>query len=265
MTIESVIAGDLDEISSLRPEGWPDIRPWFEFYLSSSACHSFKVVEGGHILGTGTVIVFGASAWFAHVIVREECRGRGLGSLMVSHLLSYCSSSAISTVSLIATEMGFPVYKKAGFRTVSEYRIFTRRETLALPGDLPVSRFDGQFRGGLLALDFRAAGEDRSSVLERYLSDAYICAAGNTCRGFYLPSLGEGLIIADDEEAGLALMKLKYSSQCRAALPSENISGMRFLEQNGFELSGQGTRMICGQDVGWKPKMIYSRIAGNMG
>lgn len=76
----------------------------------------------------------------------------------------------------------------------------------------------------------------------------------------------EGLIFADTDEAGIELMKTKYAKADKAVLPSENISGIEFLKQNGFvEAETKGTRMILGKEVDWKPKKIFSRIAGNVG
>jgi hypothetical protein len=72
--------------------------------------------------------------------------------------------------------------------------------------------------------------------------------------------------MATTEEAGLALMKLKYSKIEKAVLPGENHTGINFLKQHGFALSDtRGTRMILGQEVVWKPKQIFGRIGGNFG
>ena len=61
-------------------------------------------------------------------------------------------------------------------------------------------------------------------------------------------------------------MELKYSEIYNAVLPSENLVGIQFLEQNGFiKTDRKGTRMIWGKDFKWQPKKIYSRIGGNFG
>ena len=84
--------------------------------------------------------------------------------------------------------------------------------------------------------------------------------------GYYIPDLKEGMIVADTKEAGIALMKIKYSTTDKAVLPSDNLTGMNFLQQNGFmETERKGVRMILGKDIHWKPSAIYSRIGGNLG
>jgi hypothetical protein len=84
--------------------------------------------------------------------------------------------------------------------------------------------------------------------------------------GYLIPGLREGLIIAENEEAGFALMNIKFARADKAALPADNRAGIDFLLKRGFADSGKkGTRMIRGEDISWKPGMIYSRIGGNVG
>ena len=81
-----------------------------------------------------------------------------------------------------------------------------------------------------------------------------------------MPDLGEGLINAETDSAGLELMKVKYSQIDKSVLPSDNVVGIEYLKKNGFvETDTKGTRMILGNDIDWKPEKIFSRIGGNYG
>ena len=61
-------------------------------------------------------------------------------------------------------------------------------------------------------------------------------------------------------------MKLKYSTVGKAVLPSDNIAAIEFLIQKGFiATDAQGTRMIMGKELEWKPAQVFSRIGGNFG
>ena len=59
--------------------------------------------------------------------------------------------------------------------------------------------------------------------------------------------MGEGLIIAKNSDAGIELMKLKYSMVDRAVIPSNNLAGLRFLQLNGFKQVATGKKMILGE------------------
>ena len=265
MDIFPVGEGDLSEISALRPEGWGDITPWFSYYLAHPFFSPFKAVEGGRIAGTGVVIFFGKSAWLAHIIVRPDLRGRGLGSAIVWYCLEVAAARGVLTVSLVATELGFPVYIKAGFRTVCEYTFFSRSEPAPFGGDPHIVPFDGRFRKELLALDRNASGEDRACVLEEHLNAASVYVDGGTLRGFYLPALGEGLVVADSAQAGEALLRLRTREKNGAVIPSGNAFAASVLASLGFAPSGKGTRMVIGESLEFRPEMLFGRTGGNMG
>ena len=88
----------------------------------------------------------------------------------------------------------------------------------------------------------------------------------NEIKGYYLPNLREGLIIAKSDIAGSELLKLKLPTHDKIVLPSDNLKGIEFLMNNGFIRSEtKGTRMIRGKKINWNPKKIFSRIGGNLG
>ena len=88
---------------------------------------------------------------------------------------------------------------------------------------------------------------------------------GKEVLGYYAPEIGEGPIIAEKEEAGIELMKLKHTTIDKAVLPDENMAGKEFLKENGFKETSRMKRMILLQDIDWKSQNIFSRIGGNVG
>jgi hypothetical protein len=263
----TIITSDLKEIRDLQPEGWPDIVPEFEFYIRKDFCHPIKALFNNRIVGIGTSIIFSRTAWLSHIIVGLEFRNRGIGFQITKQLLSGKVAESVDTVLLIATELGKPVYEKAGFRTVTEYLYFHSdnpwRDNQVSPNIIP---YNESHYSVLTELDRQISGEDRRSLLEDFISNTFLYVENNSAEGFYMPDLGEGLILALTETAGLELMKVKYSKADKAVLPSDNLQGTEFLTQHGFTLTDtRGTRMILGQDIDWKPQNVFSRIGGNYG
>jgi GNAT superfamily N-acetyltransferase len=267
MIFETVTINDLEDIRSIQPEGWMDIIPDFKFYVASDYCYPIKIKIDNRIAGTGVAIIFESSAWLAHIIVDVKHRNKGVGYQIVRELLKYLRSLSIETVSLIATELGLPVYKKAGFRVVCEYATLMRENS-------PLDKFRSdklilfkeEYRAGLYALDREISGENREKLLKSQLENSVLYCKDEKLLGYYLPTLKEGLIYADTLEAGLELMKIKYLNVDKAALPLNNISGLSFLVQQGFIMdSVKVTRMILGREINWKPEKVYSRIGGNLG
>lgn len=241
--------------------------PVFEFYIRQPNCFPLKAHEGEQIAGIGAANVFGSTCWLAHIIVDPVFRRRGIGLQMVEALLQVNAAAKIKTFLLIATELGLPVYEKAGFRTVTDYR-FLKNESCReeIPATNAAVPWQQKYTRSLLSLDRKCSGEKRDWLLREHLKNGWLIVTGDQVSGFWLPDLGEGVIIADNEAAGLALMKMKYRSKNKAVLPADNIAGIDFLFQYGFEpMNILGTRMILGEDIPWQPRKIFSRIGGHFG
>jgi hypothetical protein len=258
---------DLDELNKLQPEGWPDIIPDFEFYIKSDYCYPIKIVLDAKIVGVGTSIIFGKTSWIAHIIVDLNYRNKGLGYEIVNKLLENIKIQSVETCSLIATELGQPIYTKLGFNKVTEY-CFLKSEGAIINYSFckNIVPFKNEYTSMIYEFDKIISGENREKLLGEYINKSFIFIDKQKVLGYYIPDLKEGPIFAINEEAGLELMNFKYSKVDKAVLPSDNIVGIDFLKKNGFaEVNKKGTRMIFGKEINWLPKKIYSRIGGNFG
>jgi GNAT superfamily N-acetyltransferase len=266
MTIEPFTEIDLPSLDGLRPEGWSDIKLPFLFYLSHPFCRPLKAVVDGTVAGTGVGIVFGATAWLAHIIVRPESRGQGIGGKIVARLIEILAAAGVRTISLTATDLGRPVYKKAGFVDQIEYLHYAREAgERKVDPDGRIIPCGPALKDSVLALDRESSGEERGAAVAERLDGALVFVMGGEARGFYAPGIGEGLVIGRDVEAGLALLKLRSAREQRIALPAGNETGRQFLVANGYREVMRFWRMVWGPPFPWKPENIYSRVAGNMG
>ena len=219
------------------------------------------------IAGIGVTIVYDTTAWLAHIIVDASYRNRGIGLWIVSELLQGLRDFPVTTCMLTATELGKPVYVKAGFRAVSEYVFMNREKSIT---DYPVSpdivEYTARYRTQILQMDRRITAENRERLLSTHLEGSKVYLKNGEVQGYFIPGLKEGPVIAENPEAGMELMKLKFSGAGRIVLPSENIAGIEFLKQNGYtETTTKGTRMVLGENPSWLPEKIFSRIGGNFG
>lgn len=266
MIPESVFRDEIDSLHELQPDGWPDIIPVFKFYTSSSFCFPIKIRLDNIIVGIGAGIKLGNTGWLAHIIVRADQRNKGIGSAVVDNLLNKLKEEGCESISLIATELGYPVYKKFGFADQTDYVFFERSEPLK---DLRVSEnvipFSDSFVEEIFSLDQTVSGETRREMLIDKLDNSYVYRRNGKVFGFYLPDLGEGLIVASDAEAGIELMKVRSSGANKSVLPVNNNAAISFLTQNGFSEYRRAKRMVLGKEFGWQPDKLFNRIAGNLG
>jgi GNAT superfamily N-acetyltransferase len=264
MNIERISAGDIDALSALQPEGWSSLGPKYEYYLSREFCLPVKIVIGNIIAGIGAGISYGNTGWLAHIVVNPGYRKRGIGSAIVNYLCESLKKSGCATISLVATELGFPVYKNAGFFKVSEYVFFKRESALKGPSGMGCQRIENLKIDDILELDKKAFGEDRSRIIERH-GKIYTYKEKEIITGLYIPDSGEGMVIAGNVKAGLELMRLRYSDVSRGVLPVENKEGIRFLVENGFEEYRRSSKMILGRNIPWQPGCIFNILGANFG
>ncbi len=266
-SLSPLTEGDLPLLAHLQPADWSDITAMHRFYLSSQFAHPYKVIVGGNIAGIGSALILSGTAWLAHIIVAEEFRNRGIGAFISASLRDIALEKFnCKTVSLIASDMGLPVYKKQGFVVQGEYNVYT---TSAGQPHFPPSEHvipaDEEHLSGILSLDRMISGEDRQAVIRQHLDGAYVYEESGRLTGAYLTNLGEGLIIANDKTSGIELLKRKVSECDRLTLPAENTDAGCFLREAGFTKLRSVTRMFYGDAFQWEPRSLFSRLGGYLG
>jgi GNAT superfamily N-acetyltransferase len=265
VVIQSFVRDDLKFIRDLQPEGWGDITPSIDFYTKSSFCFPRKVMVDDEIAGIGTAIIHDAVAWLAHIIVRPEFRKRGIGRFITEALLSSVEVKKCETVYLIATELGAPVYHKVGFETETEYLYFkdVKIDNLLMTSQM-IYPYEAGFRKQVAETDKASSTENRLFHLEPHFKNGYVYSSGKI-EGFYLPTFGDGLIIADNPSAGIELLKLHLHSNNKIAFPKDNLAATNYLDEKGFKEFSTGKRMRIGKKRNVKLENIYNRIGGNLG
>lgn len=266
MKIEPLIFDDINSLTELQPEGWGDIMPKIIFYIQSNFCFPIKIIAENEIIGIGATIIHHDTAWLGHIIVHKEKRGKGIGRLITEKLIEIAKSEKCQTIHLIATDLGAPVYEKAGFRTETEYLFFKD-----LKIENPVVNFENihnykeDHKNVITIIDKVNSAEERMCEIENHLEKGFVYYDKNTIEGFYLPTLGEGLIIANNSTAGIELLKFHLSTTTKVAFPKANLAGISFLYENGFKEFSKAKRMTLGKKKEVKFENIYNRIGGNIG
>jgi GNAT superfamily N-acetyltransferase len=266
MQISAITKNDIEALRELQPEGWPDIIPFFNFYTNNSFCKPLKFTKQNRIIGIGSAIIFPSSAWLGHIIVPPDYRNQGMGSIITQTLVEHAKGINCQTISLIATDLGKPVYEKLGFLTKTNYQFYKKDDLKPsnIISDL-TQPATSEFFSDILALDKQAYGEERSELLLPHLENAQIYVENNLLKGFYLPTLGEGLIVAKDTNSGIELSKLMFKTRNTIVLPQENEGSIKFLKQEGFTLIKSASKMYLGENLDTEQQLIFNRSGGNVG
>lgn len=267
LLFDRVLPQDLGQIDALQPTGWTGMADRFAGYIQNETCTPIKAEHQGTIIGVGASIRFEKTAWIAHIVVHEAYRKRGIGSHILQHLLNQLEQEDVASISLLATKSGESVYKKANFRTLTEYIFFTREgQVIQTERSANIIPYAAVYDSHMFQLDRLISGEDRENLIRPHLKNALVYLKNDQILGYYLPTLVEGPIYALSNEAGLALMALRCPYAKKAVVPIENPSAIAYLHQQGFRETGlREKRMILGKDISWRPGCIYNRVGGNYG
>lgn len=249
----------------LTPEDWPDITPNMTIYVDAPFCVPIKVVIDKKIVGLGTTIYHQKTVWLATIIVHPDYRKRGIGLKIIQTQIQAINQKKYPTVLLLASPYGESIYKKVGFKTDIDYYFYKGAVIPSNPIHPSILPYEEQYAQHILDLDKKIAGENRHLLLSPHLIKAQLFVQKRRLLGTYLPTVGEGLIIADTPEAGLALMQLRCQQATKEVLPATNKVGIDFLTKNGFTQFFQEPKMYLGKPITWQPEKLYGRIGGNLG
>ncbi|MDK2916627.1 MAG: hypothetical protein PWR25_1184 [Euryarchaeota archaeon] len=113
---------DVETIADLyRAGGWWNER-WDPADLAALIAGSFAFAVAvdrttGRSVGMGRVISDGVSDGYVQdLVVLPGYRGRGIGTMILSALLDYCTSKGVAWVALVAEPGTEPFYTALGFR-----------------------------------------------------------------------------------------------------------------------------------------------------
>jgi len=266
MQFESIQYTDLDQLKVFEPPNWGDLVPRFRYHIDSNFCDPVKLSIAGKIVAIGTVIFHKDSAWLASIIVHPDERNQGYGNKITTHLINSVDKKKYTTIYLDATDLGFPVYQKIGFELETNYaHLRTEANISGLNLSEIIIPYEDKYRSEIIQLDKDISCENREdTITENILTSKLFVQAGKV-EAVFFPSLGNGLIIANNDHAGIELVKYRLENNYYAILPSDNVSTIDFLKQSGLVQFRISRRMFIGKKRPWKAASIYNRISGQLG
>lgn len=215
MNIRRLDHDDFDAAFELsRQAGWNQLRPdWRRLLdLYPEGCYAGTV--DGTLVATTTVAAYDeAVGWIGMVLVDEDHRRQGYGSVIFEHALAETLDRGVTVVGLDATDLGRPLYRRSGFVDAAPIaRWCGELEAVAPPtgvGDL------GPGRDAVHDLDRRVCGVDRSELLDHLLGEArtggFVREADGAVRGYAILRPGRehwqlGPVVADRREDAAHLL-----------------------------------------------------------
>ncbi|HET9034608.1 MAG TPA: GNAT family N-acetyltransferase [Myxococcaceae bacterium] len=136
----------------LEPEGW------------------FAVEDGGTLVALGGAVRFGTLAWLGLMVVEPGHQRAGLGRTVARAAIDWAQDRGCTTIRLIATPVGTPLYRQLGFVPDGESQELTGVPRLLPPrtGRPAVHPWRARDTEEVAHFDAPAFGTERSRLLAAY-------------------------------------------------------------------------------------------------
>lgn len=260
---------DLPILPDFQPPKWNDISLVFQTHIEQPYFYAVVATLNEKPVCIGELILTGDNAWIGNIISKPNYRKQGFGSAVSQHLLELAKKLNAKSIYLLATPEGKPLYEKLAFTSKGKYLFYKKTaeiNSVSPDQDAAIVPYNAYFLKQIFTLDRQASGEDRSRILENFTSNCFVYLnpdKENDLLGFYMPDLGDGLLIASTHQAAVAL--LHFRNRPQVVLPEDNKAGNELLRCWQFEMYRTATLMVNGAFKKWEPSMIYSRIGGYLG
>lgn len=265
MTFTPVDIKDIAHLLVLQPSDWEISEEHLFNLITNRHSRTFKLKSNDQLVGMGALTLHENTAWLSHIVVKNHARNKGFGSQITQFLMNEAFKMGCKTIQLTATPLGESVYKRLGFQHLTRYNFFENLPKSENPIHPYIIPFNVKWTNAILGLDEEISGELRENSLKPHLKSGFYYVENDQLLGFYLPSLTEGLIIAENSEVGFALLNLHLKSKNKIVVPDENLAVMDYLGQLGYVVSSNALRMYFGDFPSVKLNCIYNRIGGALG
>jgi GNAT superfamily N-acetyltransferase len=243
--------------------GWGLGKSDFEFMLELEPEGCFVLLEGSERIGLATTVSFGRIAWFGNLIVHENRRRRGAGSLLVRHALEYLRNIGVETVGLYSYVERISFYQRLGFRIDSRFWVM-RGKTFGSPGSVEVRRIEEKDIEEIVDFDRSCFGESRNKLLEPILSDrdniGHFSVRGGKIVGYSVAKVFRGMaelgpLVCErgPVDVAVSLLRATFNSlkgfEVSLFVPEKEESIVSMLVENGFSQVFKVERMFHGPPV----------------
>jgi hypothetical protein len=265
MSISRCTFKDLPALDALYPAMRARMMARLRWHICTPYAVAIKHAgPSGTVNGLGMAIVHQGTGWLGNCIALPGT-GRSIAEAELQEaLLAELRDHGCSTVSTVVEEDRVSAWTRMGFVTESRYLCYAGGSCEDPTLD-EVELYEPQHILGVLHLDRKASGEDRRPLVGEHLYVGRIYTEKGRVRGFYLPLLGDGLIIADRPDVGKELLRWHLPHVREIWLPEANAAARAFLEQRGYSLQGCRLRMRLGDALAWQPEVVYGWIGEGLG
>jgi ribosomal protein S18 acetylase RimI-like enzyme len=214
-------------------------------------------------VGVATSISFGGVGWFGNLVVSEDCRKEGAGTLLVKYVVDYLENVGVETIGLYAYQHLVGFYEKLGFKPDVDFSVLHGKSARCV-AEATAREINQKEVPALTEFDRGCFGADRKKLLEPIILDVnnrcYVSADDDEIRGYVAAKVYDemaevGPLVTHENSVGVATSLLQ-TVLCRlgnrevfVCLPAAEEALLEILFESGFQESFRVTRMFLGPAV----------------
>ena len=127
--VEKMVAKDFPfAVEIANTMNWNMAKEDFEFNVKLEPNGCFVLLCGQERIGIATCISYGRIGWFGNLVVNENYREKGAGTLLVKHAIKYLESTGVTTIGLYAYEHLINFYGNLGFKKNSDFVVLKAKK-----------------------------------------------------------------------------------------------------------------------------------------
>lgn len=208
-------------------------------------------------VGFALGVCHGSSGWLHDLAVHPLHMDTGVGSALAHALLEAMAAQGCTAQLLVAEPGSEGFWERFGFVPQVELLEYSAIRFTQATHD-QVERLEPPHGLAVVHLDRLATGEDREALLREHFYLGQVYVDGGRVRGFLLPLLGNGLIVADAPDVGLELQRWLLPVQEHLILPVGHLYAHAHLVRAKASIQPKGLRMVRGDAPALRIPMIYA-------
>lgn len=233
-----------ESVALAREVGWPDTES--DWVVMHEGAHVVGAWVDGALVGQGALGCYGTAGTIAKMIVRPTLHRMGVGGRILESLLAEAEIRSISTLGLVATPMGRPLYARAGFTPVGDVVGMSGVATKPSLKDTAWQIDEGMNPDEVVRFDSHRLGCSRDGMLRARYREAIAFSAikspDEVLCGYAMASAQGahsviGPVLADSEALARALVASvlqRVTGQVRIDVPGDQLEFLSWLGSLGF-------------------------------
>jgi predicted N-acetyltransferase YhbS len=242
---------------------WDMAEEDFDFNLKLEPKGCFVLFEDSERIGIVTTISFGKVGWFGNLIVSENHRGKGAGTLLARHAISYLEAKKVKTVGLYSYFNAIPFYHKLGFKDDKEFIVLRKNGRPSRSISLARHAVKSEVQK-IVEFDLRCLGFSRAKLLKPLLLNSNLTSVavdngnlvGYSIAKVYDDTAQIGPVVCTEGRVEKAVDlvhavvdRLK-SYEISVCIPERQKALLDMLIQQGFHEDFRVARMFLGEPLG---------------